>query len=279
MDSTSPPFALAEELARPSAQSLTSTERRRMLTAGRDVSECYRVLRKAGLNVVGEVLKGQGEFVEFDHYPADDVFDEETAGQYYYHAHRDGEHGHFHTFLRARGMPAGSRPLEYPQATEVWPTGADAHSHLIAISMDAYGFPIGLFATNRWVTGETWYPCSDVIGMLDRFAIDHAFPSWPVNRWISAMVVLFRPHIEHLLRHRDRVIDAWQRGRPADDVFENRALEMTGYLPISVDEWLAELSAAEGGASDDRGSATIGRAGTLGTQTDTFGHPASRLRF
>jgi hypothetical protein len=145
--------------------------------------------------------------------------------------------------------------------------------------MDAYGFPIGLFATNRWVTGETWYPCSDVIGMLDRFAIDHAFPSWPVNRWISAMVVLFRPHIEHLLRHRDRVIDAWQRGRPADDVFENRALEMTGYLPISVDEWLAELSAAEGGASDDRGSATIGRAGTLGTQTDTFGHPASRLRF
>lgn len=236
-----------------------------MLRAGADVLECYRVLRKAGLNVVGEVLKGQGEFVELDHYPADDVFDEETAGQYYYHAHRNGEHGHFHTFLRARGMPSGAAPLSYPQATEVWPAGADAHSHLIAISMDAYGFPIGLFATNRWVTGETWYPCGDVIAMLDRFAVDHAFPSWPVNRWISAMVTLFRPHIELLLRHRDRVVDAWQCARPADDVFENRELEMTGDLPISVDEWLAELSAADGESESP------------GNQTDTLEHPAYRF--
>lgn len=252
MDSTPPPFAFPPDITAPSAGSLTSAQRRRMLAAGADVLECYRVLRKAGLNVVGEVLKGQGEFVEFDHYPADDVFDQETAGQYYYHAHRGGEHGHFHTFLRAGGMPAGVAPLEHAQATEAWPTGADAHSHLIAISMDAYGFPIGLFATNRWVTGETWYPCEDVIAMLDRFAIDHAFPSWPVNRWISAMVVLFRPHIERLLRHRDQAVATWQRAHAADDVFEDRALEMTGYLPVSVSEWLSELTTAQGPAPDDR---------------------------
>lgn len=213
-----------------------------MLKAGAEILECHRVLRKGGLNVVGEVLKGQREFVEFDHFPADDVFDGETGGQYYYHAHRAAEHGHFHTFLRAVGMPAGVAPLGHARATEAWPTGADAHAHLIAISMDAYGFPIGLFATNRWVTGETWYPGGDVIAMLDRFAIDHAFPSWPVNRWISAMLVLFRPHIEHLLRHRDYVVDAWQRARPTEDVYEDRALEVTGYLPISVEAWLAELS-------------------------------------
>lgn len=35
--------------------------------------------------------------------------------------------------------------------------------------------------------------------MGERFAVDHAYPSWPVNRWISAMFKLFRRHIEALL--------------------------------------------------------------------------------
>jgi hypothetical protein len=229
----------------PSAPALPKAQRQRMLAAGAEILECYRVLRKGGLNVVGEVLRGQGEFVEYEHYPAGDVFDDDTASQYYYHAHRGGEHGHFHTFLRARGMPDGVAPLDCPQASERWPAGADAHSHLIAISMDAWGFPRSLFATNRWVTGETWYPCEDVLRMLDRYVIDHAFPSWPVNRWIAAMMVLFRPHIEILLRGRDLVIEAWQRRDPARDVFEERALEVTGELPIDVGGWLRELAAAE----------------------------------
>lgn len=212
-----------------------------MLAAGAEVRECYRVLGKAGLNIVGEVLRGNGQFVELDHYPPDDVFDDETASQYYYHAHRDGEHGHFHTFLRARGMPPGVAPAEYPLASEPWPRGDEALAHLVAISMDAYGFPTALFATNRWVTDESWYRAGDVSRMVDRFAIDHAGPSWPVNRWISAMLTLFRPHVVALLEHRDRVIEAWQRAAPGADVLEDRRLEVTGLLPISVDAWIAEL--------------------------------------
>lgn len=93
---------------------LSPIQRATMRAVGQKVFECYRVLEKAGLNVVGEVLKVQGDFVEMEHYPRDDVFDAETHGQYYYHAHRGGdvEHGHFHTFLRAGGMPAGVAPLE-----------------------------------------------------------------------------------------------------------------------------------------------------------------------
>jgi hypothetical protein len=230
----------------PSARTLSAAQRRRMLDAGAEIRECWRVLAKGGLNIVGEVLRGQGQFVEFDHYPAGDVFDDETGSQYYYHAHRDGEHGHFHTFLRARGMPEGMSPLPYAGATEAWPEGKGALSHLIAISMDRYGFPIGLFATNRWVTAETWYRCDDVIRMLDRFSVDHAFPSWPVNRWITAMAVLFRPHIELLLRHRDAVIAHWRQRAPDGDVFEDRDLETTGYLPIDVEGWLREVAAARG---------------------------------
>lgn len=216
-----------------------------MRAAGREIAECQRVLAKAGLNVVGELLRGQVTFYENDHYPENDIHDADSHAQYYYHAHRglEGEHGHFHTFLRAPGMPGGVAPLEVPHA-EPWPSGDEALAHLIAISMDAYGFPIGLFAPNRWVAGDTWYPAEDAIAMLERFRIDHAYPSWPVNRWIGAMFVLFRPHIEALLIERDRVIGAWREALPDEDVLERRAIEILSHMTISVEQTLAEVNAA-----------------------------------
>lgn len=216
-----------------------------MAAAGVQIRECYRVLEKAGLNVVGEVLKGQGEFFELEHYPKDDVFDTETHSQYYYHSHRAGvgEHGHFHTFLRQPGMAAGTLPVLY-QGKEPWPMGKDALSHLIAISMDEFGYPIGLFATNRWVTAEAWYRAEDVMAMLERFKMDHAFPSWPVNQWISSMLVLFRPQIEALLRQRDRVVADWASKHLDSDVFEDRKLELTGCAAINVEQQIAAVAEA-----------------------------------
>jgi hypothetical protein len=213
-----------------------------MLRAGEDILECYRVLYRANLNIVGEVLRGQGTFREYDHYPADDVYDAETHAQYYYHAHRGlpGEHGHFHTYLRAGGMPRQAAPADSPH-NEPWPEGDEALAHLVAISMDAHGYPIGLFAPNRWVAGDTWYRARDVIEMLPRFRIDHAWPSWPVNRWISAMLVLFGPHIEELLRARDRSLEAWRERSPGVDVLESRELEILAQIPISVDGTVEEL--------------------------------------
>jgi hypothetical protein len=229
----------------PDLRSVPAHRRERMLRAGEELLECYRVLRKGGLNIVGEVLKGQGQFIELEHYPRNDVYDQDSGAQYYYHAHRGPvEHGHFHTFLRASGMPAGSEPLDYPLRSVPWPQGEEALSHLIAISMDAWGHPVGLFAVNRWVTAEAWYPAGQVIEMLERFVIDHAYPSWPTNRWITAMFVLFRPEIEALVRHRDAVIEAWQAAHPGEDVLEDRALEITGSLPISVEGSLGRLREA-----------------------------------
>lgn len=216
-----------------------------MADAGARVLECYRVLGRAGMNIVGEVLRGQGEFIEFEHYPSDDVFDTESHSQYYYHAHRSeaGEHGHFHTFLRQPGMPEGMAPVPY-DGEEPWPQGKNALSHLIGISMDAYGFPVGLFATNRWVTGEAWYRAEDVVAMLDKFSIGHAWPSWPVNIWISSMLVLFRPQIEALLYLRDQTLWSWLETYPGIDVFEDRDLELTGYAPISLEQQIRAVVAA-----------------------------------
>ncbi|GAB4129564.1 MAG: hypothetical protein Fur0040_12280 [Sideroxydans sp.] len=220
-----------------------------MRQAGHEIRDMYRVLRKAGLNIVGEVLRdalNKGEtFYEFNHYPEDDVYDRESHAQYYYHAHRSemAEHGHFHCFLRPKGMPQGVRPIDYP-ATDPWPQGDEALSHLVAIAMDGYGFPTTLFTTNRWVTAEAWYPAAQVIQMLDRFVIDHAFPSLAVNRWISAMFVLFRPHIEALLNKRDEIVWAWAAAHPGEEVFEDRRLDITSQLDISVEDtlWQVELA-------------------------------------
>ncbi len=217
-----------------------------MYQAGKEVQECYRVLRKTGLNIVGEILRdtlNAGKpFYELEHYPPDDVYDTQTGSQYYYHAHRSKieEHGHFHTFLRPCGMPTGVAPIDFP-ATVPWPQSSNAISHLFAIAMDSYGYPIGLFTVNRWVTAEAWYPAEQVIRMLDCFAVDHAFPSWPVNRWITAMAILYRPHIEILLQRRDEVIWGSFRKKPQQDIFEDRSLDITSYLPISVDDLMAEL--------------------------------------
>ena len=90
--------------------SLSREELESMAQAGQEIIEIHRILSKTGDNVVGEVLRGQGTFFEWDHYPPGDVYDHETHSQFYYHAHPSKqrfelEHGHFHTFLRPKGMP------------------------------------------------------------------------------------------------------------------------------------------------------------------------------
>lgn len=215
-----------------------------MLEAGKEVLECYRVLKKTGDNIVGELLRNAGTFYQWQHYPKGDVYDRDNGSQYYYHAHpkasRPGEHGHFHTFLRASGMPRGMEPVPYG-GEAVWPLGPESLSHLVAISMDKKGFPTGLFTVNRWVTGDAWYDADDVCTMIDRFAIDHAQPSWPVNRWITGMVGLFSPLMKDLVRERDLVVAGWRKEHPDQDVFEDRNLEIVSVAEISVDRQIGRL--------------------------------------
>ena len=216
-----------------------------MAAAALEIEESYRLLKKAGANVVGQVLANQGTFYEFDHYPSGDVYDDETHSQYYYHAHRGetGEHGHFHTFLRAKGMPEGIEPAPYDGDGER-PMGDDALTHITAISMNNPGFPIAMFTTNRWVTGETYYTADDVIAMLDRYEVDHVYPCLGVNKWIGAMMRLFRPQIEALIHERDRTIERWAASHPGVDVYEDRDLEITSILRIDVSKQKAGVNRA-----------------------------------
>lgn len=227
--------------------SLPRAELEAMLEAGGKVLESVRVLSNTGDNIVGELLSGSATFYEWNHYPEGDVFDPRSNSQYYYHAHpkgeRPGEHGHFHTFLRPKGMPPGIEPAPVPEYTE--PEGEnDALSHLVAISCDKQGDPIKLFTTNRWVTGEVWYKAADVIRMLDYFQIDHVRPSWAVNVWVTNVMTLFRPQIRVLVQERDRVVDNWAAENDSANVYEDRALEVTAECPISVADQIAAVRKA-----------------------------------
>ena len=204
------------------------------------IKECQRVLTKAKSNVVWEILRQSEPFVQWSHYPKGDVFDHESHSQYFYHAHpaatpenaRDNENGHFHLFLRKKGIPPQIQPVAIDTSQRPEGSKEDDICHLIAISMDKFGNPVSLFTTNRWVTGETWYNAADVTRLIDYFNIDHSFPSWPLNLWLSSMVRVYRNEIIQLIHQRDQTIAAWQQKYPDRNAYEDRALEVTSTLML-----------------------------------------------
>lgn len=221
-----------------------------MSDAGAMVLECQRVLGNARQNIVSDLIRFTKDFREWDHLPEDDVHDRHSHSQYYYHTHaksddpdyaHNAEHGHFHIFLRAKGMPARIKPAPLDPRTDS-KAETDPVSHIVGIGMDGYGHPINLFTTNRWVTKETWYKADDVIRLLDLYEIDHAWPSWPVNLWVTSMLRLFRPQIEDLLIARDLKIEAWRTQYPDRDVFEDRDLEVASVRIIDIDDQIAAIA-------------------------------------
>ena len=142
--------------------------------------------------------------------------------------------------MRGLGMDEGILPLTLPDY-EPKASRHDLVCHLIAVSMDKAGWPIGLFTTNRWVTGETWYAAHDVCSMLEGFDMRMAKPTWPVNRWLSAMLRLFQPQIVDLVIERDERILAWKMQHPDVNVYEDRRLEVTSQLTIDVEDQVRQL--------------------------------------
>ncbi len=235
---------------------------------GREVIRWRDALAREGQTVVSAVLGGEGRVFQWRHYPVGDVYDPATRAQYFYHAHArgartagwQGEHGHFHAFLRVGGLKPGVRPLVMPElaiaghpAAPLQPTpsapapagGSDEPwVHLAAIAMDRAGRPLRLFTTNRWVTGETWYAAEDVAASLDRFAIGGAAVT-PVGCWLTAVLGLFRPTIARLLAERDAAVMSFRRRRRGRvHVLEDRRLEITSSVAVDIDGEIRRIAAA-----------------------------------
>lgn len=214
--------------------------------AAAEAIACAGALAEDGTNPVTEALNGADVVEEWAHFPAGDVVDPDTHSQFYYHAHAAeeraaGEHGHFHTFVRPKQLYPELQPAAVPEGIDADDAAAWI-AHLVGISTDATGRVIRLFTTNRWVTGEAWYDADAAIQMLDRFDMTVEQPSPELNRWVTAVIRMFRPQIEDLIRARDASLAQFQDAHPASDVFEDRALQVTSEMPV---DFLAQVRAIE----------------------------------
>lgn len=278
--------------------SVTGAERE----AAAVVWECRREFAEKGSTTAREAMAGAldiaGEPVPWYRYPEGEVYDPRCHAQYFYHCHpataaparnRFGgdavdpaEHGHFHLFLRAEGMPRGVSPMVFPDEAVVADKGgktppqaaplkrgsSDRVAHLFAIAVDAHGEPVRLFTTNRWVTGETWYRAADVVRMLDRFTpAGDASPL--LDRWLGAMVKLYRAEIEWLLNRRDEAVAKWRWLWPRrGSVLEDPRLEITSHLDIDLDARLVEL---DRGGQSPRVAVSVPRRPSLPNLADGWG--------
>jgi hypothetical protein len=136
-------------------------------------------------------LCGAREFIEWRHYPKNDMSDADTGYEFYYHAHSademsDGEHGHFHLFKRK---------------------GNDFF-HLIGIALNQQGLPVRIFTTNQWVTGELMVDSRVAASALKIFAVAAKGRIAPVSKWLKSFIQLFYMDMEALIIERDLRIAA-----------------------------------------------------------------------
>ncbi|OIQ82487.1 hypothetical protein GALL_357250 [mine drainage metagenome] len=222
------------------AAALPPALRQDMILAGDDYLACRAALGRRGRSLFDDLTGGRPLWPD-THYPRGDVYDPLSHAQYYFHRHREGEVGHFHTFLRPRGMPEAIQPADPAERRP--PGDNNALTHFVAIALDDAARPIELFTTNRWVTAETWYRAEDVIALLPRFHIGHDQPSDLLNRWLEAVMLLFRPQIAALLRARDATVERHRHRLPGIAVLEDRGLEVTSVMAVDAAAQIAALQA------------------------------------
>jgi len=179
----------------------------------------------------------------WEHYPKADARDEFCKARWYYHVHAPGnrdadEHGHFHLFLHRTQLPEGLEPKVWP------PQGEDAKAHvthMIALSIDTVGIPRSWFTVNRYVTNEFLFPAEVMIEHLPDFNVDHTKEDDLVNRFVTAMVALYREEIAELLEIRDTK-HAELLAEHGEKAYEMASgAEVLSQIPIDLDAKISAL--------------------------------------
>lgn len=157
--------------------------------AAQELANIQMRYAESGRTLNEAALCGAKDFIEWQHYPINDLVDEVSGYEFYYHAHSadempHGEHGHFHVIRR----------------------DTDGFHHLIGIALNQRGLPIRLFTTNQWVTGEEMADSAMVIKSIRGFEMVKKGRMALVSRWVSALIKLFSAEIERLILERDQMI-------------------------------------------------------------------------
>ena len=157
--------------------------------AAQELANIQMRYAESGRTLNEAALCGAKDFIEWQHYPINDLVDEVSGYEFYYHAHSadempHGEHGHFHVIRR----------------------DTDGFHHLIGIALNQRGLPIRLFTTTQWVTGEEMADSAMVIKSIRGFEMVKKGRMALVSRWVSALIKLFSAEIERLILERDQKI-------------------------------------------------------------------------
>ncbi len=206
------------------------------IDAAHVVIETITQMAAEGRPLMQRVLP-DGDVHWWSHYPDNDARDALTQSRWYYHVHAPGdrdpaEHGHFHLFLHRTQIAADAAPMAQPASGE----NAQAFvTHIAGLSIDHLGIPISWFATNRWVTDEFMYPAPVMIDHLCHYNVDQTEEDGTVNRFLTAMVALYRNDIADMLIERDEKLTALRNDGPnGDEVFET-GNDILAIRPIDLD--------------------------------------------
>ena len=212
----------------PAWNELSGLARKQCWDAAIDLVDSMQTLGARGKQVVNCIV-GDQEFIEWDHYPDNDVRDNKHRSQYFYHAHPGlqrpfAEHGHFHLFIHAEEL--GLRRHD--------PRFSPAPAHLLAVSMDAQGLPNGFFLVNRWVTKGAWLSLAQCEIGLQQFQIKGRHGNKEINTFLLALIRLYHAPIIALIKQRDEIMHRLSLGRDRRSVFADKQIEVLCYHPIQL---------------------------------------------
>ena len=190
---------------------------------------CLLEMAEAETNPVLLVIDPDLPLEENKKYPADLLQFNQTGWRAYYHCHPanragnhrfQGEHGHFHIFVRTEREP------------EKW-------SHLVALAMNNMGQPLGWFTVNHWVTGETWQD-SDILSKYmesipyDQLEHQKGNISNIVERWILSLLSVSREQVKTVLQERDKILQQKEQNQPESNIKQDKGLYLLSEIPIDL---------------------------------------------
>lgn len=209
------------------AEELTSGQVR----AARELLDVYSRLAQRGAHALGELLAA-GPPGAWERLPADDAVDRAGLYQWFYHSHgpedgmRGAEHGHFHLFARRALWEQIANPSEGMTSEALaGPDQAVETRHLLAISMDAKGVPVGFFTVSSRVTGDTMMNARATLEALRRVKLDTGHAD--IDRLLAALIALCPREVEALLTRRDDALrTALARGTELPEVLSETTVDL-----------------------------------------------------
>lgn len=166
-------------------------------------------------------LENETDFVAGKKYSLPSYINNDFGLRIFYHHHdypnkTDNEHGHFHLFIRLKGL------------TE-W-------HHLLLISMDKQGQAFQLATVNQWVTDSRWIEQTDLGHLFQQLEVQD--PESLLHSWFIAILSVFHEEIISLITKRDQQLSDINETFAPGDNLKNRDIYTLSSQTINLEQKL-----------------------------------------